>query len=400
MVLFVVVALTSLVVALTDTTQRHLHLTQYYKNRLQAFWTAQSGIQAGVAILQLDTQLQPSYDAYDSAWNCESPTYQENALVFLSVPLCGSSLIEPGLMLAVEDPALEEPAARTRCPIVDENRKLSLFSLVGNLNQDTEETSDETFDRLTWLLTILLREQDLAGTGDPGDTSGMLLSPDPGSQTPISDAKAHELAGYIVDWIDSGNNISPTDLNPDRAEEGCPEDGLPYTAKNGMMDSMDELALVCGFRQIPQNVIDELGRNLTIYNLTTNINTATKPVLRAFCSQILNADGTTDAEEIYLRLHPFDDTFPDSIISQDTVAGYQSVLGSVISSDDLIQGLQDDTGIVSDFFRVGITGVVINTGTGAVDANAGVTMVVQRGGAQTPGGQVQGGLRMFYYREG
>jgi len=102
-----------------------------------------------------------------------------------------------------------------------------------------------------------------------------------------------------------------------------------------------------------------------------------------------------------MRLHPFDDTFPDSIISQDTVAGFESVLGSVISSDELIQGLQDDTGILSNFFRMGITGVVINTGTGAVDANAGVTMVVQRGGgAQAPGGQAQGGLRMFYYREG
>ena len=46
MVLFVVTVLTTMVVSFTDTTQKHLHLTRHYKNRLQAYWSAQSGIQA------------------------------------------------------------------------------------------------------------------------------------------------------------------------------------------------------------------------------------------------------------------------------------------------------------------------------------------------------------------
>jgi len=395
MVLFVVVALTSLVVSITDTTQRHLHLTQYYKNRLQAFWTAQSGIQAAVALLQLDAQLQASYDAYDSAWNCESPAYQENALVFLSVPLCGNSLIDPALTPAVEDPALGVAEPRARCPIEDENRKLSLFPLVERRTQNTESTNDPVFHRLVYLLMYLLKEEDLQGPGALQQTSSVSqTATDPARYTPITFPQAMALAGYVVDWIDTPANTSQTDLNPDRAEETCPEDGLPYEAKNGMMDSVDEIALVCGFRQMPRHVIDELGRNLTVFNLKTNINTATRPVLHAFCAQILDAQTETDSEAIRLRLHPAQDQLPQSVITEDSVASYQSVLGPVVSSNDLIVGLQKDTGIVSDFFRVGINGLVINTSTGSVEANARVTMVVARSG----GGQ--GSLRLFYYREG
>jgi len=402
MVLFVMVALTSIVVSLTDTTQRHLHLTAYYKNHLQAFWTAQSGIQAGVALLQLDHQLQPNWDAFDSVWNCESTEYQENALAFLSIPLCGSSLIEPAVMLAQQGgPALGEPAARTRCPIVDENRKLSLFPLLKNLYQQSEATTEDVFDRLTYLLMYLLSEQDLALPGEPGDESDGLTPLNSQRREPLSYARASTLAGYLVDWIDSANNTSATELNPDQAEESCPEDGLPYTAKNGMMDSVDELALVCGFRQIPRHVIDELARNLTIYDLETNINTATQPVLHAFCSQILRAEEQGDSEAIYEALHPFEDELPDSAITDKSA--YSSILGGLVSDAKLISGLQSSTGVQSDFFQIGIRGVVINTSTGSVDATASVTMVVRRGGGtrSRPGQEVAGGaLQLFYYREG
>jgi len=396
MVLFVVVALTTLVVSLTDTTQRHLHLTQYYKNRLQAQWTAQSGIQAAVAILQLDAQIQPGYDGSDSAWNCESTYYKENAILFLSVPLCGSSLIEPGLLPAVQDPTADQPPARTRCPIIDENSKLSLFSLVNSRNQANETTDEKAFDRLVYLLLFLVKERDLVRPQNPSDPTAVTVTEETGPPAPISLEQAEKLAGYLVDWIDTPNNTS-TDLNPDQAEEACPEDGLPYAAKNGMMDSVDEIALVCGFRNMPRTVIDELGRNLTNFNLTTNINTATRPVLHAFCSQILQSDGGECAESIYLSLHPHDGVIPDSVITDSS--SYQTVLGGAGVSPDVITGLQADTTFRSDYFRVGITGVVINTETGSVDANAGVTMVVQQGGRQAPGAP-SGGLRLYYYRQG
>jgi hypothetical protein len=407
MVLFVVVALAALVVSLTETTQRHLHLTQYYKNRLQAQWTAQSGIQAAVAILQLDAQIQPGYDGSDSAWNCESTYYKENALLFLSVPLCGSSLIEPGLLPAVQDPSLEEPAARTRCPIIDENSKLSLSPLV-NTAQASETTDEKTFDRLKFLLLYLLKERDVVRPANPSDPTGVMVTEETGPPAPISEDQARTLAGYLVDWIDTPNNAS-TDRNFDQAEEGCPEDGLPYAAKNGRMDSMEEIALVCGFRHMPRTVIDELGRNLTVFNLTTNVNTATRPVLYAFCTQILQADGGNDSEAIYLRLHPHDDEIPDSVITGSSF--YQTILGDAGVSPDVITGLQTDTTFRSEYFRVGITGVVINTETGSVDANAGVAMVVQQGGGSsapgTPSGGVPptgtpsgGGLRLYYYRQG
>ncbi len=394
MVLFVVVVLTSLVVSLTDTTQRHIHLTQYYKNRLQAFWTAQSGIQAAVALLQLDAQDPRGYDASNSCWNCESLCYQESAMVFLSVPLCGNSLIDPAITLAVDDPALETPQGRTRCPIVDENRKLSLFGLVKNPGQQNEETDDAVFFRLVYLLMYLVSEEDLRDPGAFEDPSASWLRPDPLGRTPIDYSRAQTLAGYVVDWIDTPANTSPTDLNPDRAETSCPEDGLPYLAKNGMMDSVDEIALVCGFRQMPRHAIEELGRNLTVYDLKTNINTATRPVLYAFCEPLEPGDGERCAAEIHGLLHPYEDELllePTVITSEGDYPGVLAQMGLTYS---VIAGLRTATVFRSDHFRIGIKGLVINVGTGSVDAVAGVTMVVGRGAAGEAGG-----LRLYYYRE-
>ena len=56
MVLVVITILASLVVSFTDTTQKHLRVTQYYKNRLQAYWAAQAGLQAAAGLLKMDPQ--------------------------------------------------------------------------------------------------------------------------------------------------------------------------------------------------------------------------------------------------------------------------------------------------------------------------------------------------------
>jgi len=407
MVLFVVVALTSLVVSLSDSTQQHIHLTQNNKNGLQAFMTAQAGIQAGTALLKMSAQVSAQtgqYDAYDSLWNCESPLYQENVALFMAVPLCGNSVLEPSLVPAVtaQVPAVEGQVDRAPCFIMDENRKLGIYDLVGSGTgtQLQEKTSSDTFERLAFLLEYLIKRSDLILPDDTQASSGTVLTDDTAAQTPIDFSQATQLAGYLVDWIDTGNNNPGiAEQNPDQAEDTCPFDGKPYQAKNGRMDSVDELALVCGFRQMPRSTIDEIGRNLTVYPIAkTNINTATLPVLYAFCSQIesLTPD---DAEAIYERLHPQGEELPTSVVDDDQ--GFQDIFEGEFSwGQDQWDALKQTMTYKSDIFRLGIAGVVVNTTTGSVDANSRVNMVLPRpgatGGVPTPGTQQP---PIYYYRE-
>jgi type II secretory pathway component PulK len=385
MVLVVITILTTLVVSFTDTTQKHLQVTQYYKNRLQAYWAAQSGLQAAAALLKMDPYAGKAAGA-TSTWNCESVLYQEFVTPILANVFCESSMIEGGILLANTNLA-ETETTLSRCPaavpIVDENRKLSLASLVKDTGTPKEGTDPATFRRLLYLLQTLIREEDLAPAEEQQGSD--LFSPD--QETKISPEKAEELAGHLVDWMDTENNKSP-DHNPDTAEGSCPADGLPYEAKNGLLDSIDEIGLVCGFRQMRRTTIEGLTRHLTAYDVVTNINTATVPVLHAFCAQLLGELNETDSEKIYRELHPTADDESPEIIQSET--DYEAILTGVVS-DDLIPDLEKSTGVKSDHFRIGIYGVVFDTESGTVTARARLQMEVRQ--------KQDKQLELLYYRE-
>ena len=150
MVLVVITILTTLVVSFTETTQKHLQVTQYSKNRLQAYWAAQSGLQAATALLRMNAQVSAAFrarkhDGATSPWNCESDEYQEFVPLLLANVFCESSMLEPALLL--NDPT-ESVTGMTlsRCPsavpILDENRKLSLSKLISNIGTNKEKTDD------------------------------------------------------------------------------------------------------------------------------------------------------------------------------------------------------------------------------------------------------------------
>jgi type II secretory pathway component PulK len=393
-VLVVITILTTLVVSFTDTTQKHLLVTQYYKNRLQAYWAAQSGLQAAVALLKNDPQAGEQYTGATSLWNCESTAYQEFVIPILASVFCESCMIE-GALLQADTGSGEDQITTGRCPaavlIEDEDRKLSLARLVTNPGQTGEKTDDATFLRVAYLLETLLREEDLAPQEEGQDTG---LTLDLGQAPKITHEKATELAGYLVDWMDTPNN-NPSDptLNPDTAEESCPADGLPYEAKNGMLDSIDEIGLVCGFRQMTRTTIEKLTRNLTAYDLVTNINTATIPVLNALCSQ-LEGTGTlneTYGVEIYQQLHPAADQESIEIIQSTSGNNnsYDSILVGI--NPDVVSGLKSSTGFHSEYFRIGVYGLLFDTETGTVMARARLLVDLRR-----PAGQQ---LALLYYRE-
>jgi type II secretory pathway component PulK len=377
MVLVVITILTTLVVSFTDTTQKHLRVTQYYKNRLQAYWAAQSGLQAAASLIRMDPQAGKAAGA-SSMWNCESTLYQELVTPILANVFCESSVIE-GALLLPDTNAAETETTLTRCPasvpIVDENRKLSLAGLIKR-----NKTNLAVFDRLSALLQILLNENDLA----PAELQQDARTFEPDQETKISEGKAEELAGYLVDWMDTQENDPDPVLNPDAAEGSCPVDGLPYEAKNGLFDSIDEIALVCGFRQMTRPTIERLARNLTTYDLKTNINTATYAVLVAF------TQNEEDADEIYRELHATAEE--ESVIILEDVPACRTLLGDVGGEPKLCNASNEDGfGLTSNHFRIGIYGVVLDTETGTVTARARLQMdLLQKQGNQ---------LDLLYYRE-
>jgi hypothetical protein len=400
MVLAVVTLLAALVVSFTDSTQKHLALTAHQKNRLQAYWTAQAGIQLAVQALSLSGQAGKSYDGIDSAcWHCESRCYQELVAPRLLVPLPETaSYIEPALPV---DTTLVKASAETapavlRCPIVDENRKLSLFSLVENAGTSREKTSEEVFLRLVYLLQYVLTEEDLLPPEAEAEGTSGGVSRSGAAADRISLADAEKLAGYLVDWVD-GENTAQGTLNPDSAEDACPSDGKPYLAKNGLLDSSEEIAMVCGFRQMPRKAIHKLLRHLTAYSLQTNINTATLAVLHAFCAQAYAAPGglgnpdETDSERIYANLHPAGtDSSPVAI---QNIAEFDAVLKDWVSSPQVAQKLKTSMGVKSTCFRLGFFGLVRDPETGSEEARARVEMVLDQAQSSLQG------PKLLYYRE-
>jgi type II secretory pathway component PulK len=388
MVLVVITILTTLVVSFTETTQKHLQVTQYSKNRLQAYWAAQSGLQAATALLKMNAQMRATtgqkFDGANSPWNCESEQYQEFVPLLLANVFCESSMLEPALLL--NDPSGSgTDMTLSRCPaavpILDENRKLSVPKLITGTG-----TNEDRFLQVKFLLQYLLKEADFATEeADQGTGIDFGLA----EETRISEDQARDLTGYLVDWIDTENNTSAAELNPDTAEQSCPADGLPYEAKNGLLDSIDEIALVCGFRQLPRTTIERLTRHLTAYDLDTNINTATYPVLHALCAAKSGLANDEEARTIFGLLHYGADEENKPVIEGET--NYEAILENDVGPD-LISYLEQQTAVTSTVFRVGIYGLVYNTENGTVLARARLQMDLEQKGTGNE-------FNVLYYRE-
>ena len=389
--------LTTLVVSFTETTQKHLQVTQYSKNRLQAYWAAQSGLQAATALLKMGAQASAlqgqstSADGATSPWNCESEAYQQIVPLLLANVFCESSMLEPALLLTDPNESGTEMTL-SRCPsavpILDENRKLSIHKLIkGMIGTASGGDGGGPFSSCPIPAPVPAQGDGLRhGRGGSGNRDR--LRPWMRKRRSMID-QAWNLAGYLVDWIDTENNKS-IQYNPDTAEQSCPEDGLPYEAKNGLLDSIDEIGLVCGFRQLPRTTIERLTRHLTAYDLETNVNTATHPVLHAFCASPPYGNGVNEieSEEFFDVLHYDADQESIQIIEGD--GDYSTLLGGVDS--DLAGYLKDHTGFASDVFRVGVYGVVYNTENATVLARARLQMDLKKRGTT-------GEFDVLYYRE-
>jgi len=383
MVLVVITILTTMVVSFTDTTQKNLQVTQYYKDRLQAYNTAQSGLEVAAAVLKYASVLEcRNYDGANCTWHFESEGYQTFVMPLLMIPVCESSVIEPAIPVAQ---AVEGEENVQMAMLLDENSKLSLFHLFRKnaLGTPSEKTNEVTFTRLSFLFEMLLTEKDLvpANQQSAGTTSGPPI--------PINDSQADRLAGYIVDWIDTENNQAVAPFNIDEAEDHC-EDGLPYVTKNGRLDSVDEIGLICGFRQMPRGTIDMLARYLTIYNVATNINTASLSVIKALFYAASTASPDDQAQDAYIELHGDGDEGQPTPVTANLGKWLQQ--WGITSAAD-----KNNITVQSDYFQVGVYGVLYDMETMTEQARSKVQAVIHRPAGTA--GQPAANVQMIYYRE-
>ena len=226
MVLAVVALLASLMTEFAFSTLVDMRLTETFRDSTRSWYLAKGGIQAGRVILQLDTN---EYDHPSELWGMGVPAYPVGEDGTVSI------LIE------------------------DLSGKLDVNRLVSGVNVNAVMR-----EALTRLLDDLSNHQDFD-----------------------SDLSPEELVAGLIDWIDSDDDIYTTHGTGAESDHYRRLDS-PYTAKNGPLDTLDELALVRGFTP---SLVRLLEPHVTTHGgAEVNINTATPEVLQAMTPNLRSQD--------------------------------------------------------------------------------------------------------------
>ena len=223
LVVVLVALLSSLLVELAFSTLIDLRLTETFRDSTKAYYLAKGGVNAGRMLLQEDSN---NYDGLDETWSLGVTNYPVG---------------EGSVSIAIEDL----------------DSKLSVNALVQGDNPQTVMV-----DRFFRYFSAVQIEH----LADPA-----------------------ELTAALIDWLDSGDDPYRQILT-DGAEiavagaEQSSYSGEDHPCKNGLLDTIDELALISGFTpQILELVRDQLS---TSDSLSININTASREVLMSLDSLI------------------------------------------------------------------------------------------------------------------
>ena len=219
-VLLVVALLTTLLVEFAFSTLVELRLTETFRDSTQAYYLAKGGVNAGSMLLREDRN---GYDSLNEPWSQGVSSYPVGE-GFISIR------------------------------ISDLGGKLAVNQLVeGNSPQAV------MVDRFHRLFSSLDKDR----IGNPA-----------------------ELTAALIDWLDSGDDtyrevrvdgqVIPVSGAESAYYQGRPR---PYPCKNGMLHTLDELALIKGFTP---EVLRLVTPHLTVNgNESVNINTASREVLMA-----------------------------------------------------------------------------------------------------------------------
>ncbi len=205
--LLFVVLLTVLVVEFAYEAQVEASYSMNSGNDYQARLAARSAVYKGISILEMD-RLQAQLSATMNPTNNNNNTNMTNQGSGITVDSRWSSWAQPGGFEPLNDAVM-------RTTITDEYGKLNLNALVDNQN------GRQIREHLRYALQEFFRIR--------GEAASAEVDPE-------------SLVESIIDWIDDDDEQEPGGAESDfyLASEN------PYNAKNGPMDSLDELLLIKG----------------------------------------------------------------------------------------------------------------------------------------------------------
>lgn len=260
LVLVVVALLASLLTEFAFSTLVDLRLTETFRDSTRAYYLAKGGTRVGRILLQEDGN---GYDADDELWAQGVTSY----------------------------PVGEEGVISIR--IEDLGGRLDLNHLFNRTSNSPDPDFKKRFLRLFNTL----------GLDDP-----------PG------------LIAALIDWLDEDDGVysDPDDPGATQGAEDAYYQRLarPYTAKNGPLDTVGELAMVRGFTA---EVIDMIEPHVTVHGAAkVNVNTATAEVLMSL-SEEPEIDRETAEAIIEMRQDsPFRSV--DQLQKLNTLAGMETLL--------------------------------------------------------------------------
>lgn len=297
---FIVTILVTLVVELTYSTQTNVRIAATYRDDLQAYYVARSGVELAMAVLKMDSE-----DDQEKIERGERAARQDSLdELWANLPeaVAAAQLLDPELF----------GNGRLVVRVVDEDRKI-------NANLANQDPTASILERLF-------------------------------AEGGISD----QFRNALIDWIDDDQE----ETNPGGAEAGYYESlDVPYPCKDGPMDTISEVRMIRGGEEATKTTLtafrgekpeeegkwslQELLSALPGRGATINVNTAPGPVLLALHEDIDN----TQVEETLMDRAT--DPFP-------TVQAFRDYYANNFG----IAHLPANLAVESEYFTIESTGIV------------------------------------------
>lgn len=277
-----ILVLTVVVTELSYTARVRYVLAAHEKERAQAYWVSQTGINIYKLLLTASKEMEKN-----SALGSMAGSFGINLgdALWQWVPIINTGLMRMifasgGDVDDIEDDAIEEfkSSGKVSEEIEQESREGGLFSDKNFLDFDGDFTAEVTDEDRKLNVSLLGNSNGTVQESAIGQQLFGLMSGEENDQWfRDQDIDRWDIIANLKDWVDSDAMGS--------GRSGGQEDSLynnresAYLAKNAPLDTFDEVRLVEGWQD---SVMERFGQQLTIHGMgKVNINTASDEVMIA-----------------------------------------------------------------------------------------------------------------------
>jgi len=362
-----VLVLTVVVTELSYNARVRYLIAAHEKERAQAYWVSQTGINLYKLLLGANKQMEGSA----AGGVAESLGVNIGDALWQWVPVINTGLMR---MLFASDGSIEEEdleAFKQTGQVSDEvdeaSREDSKFSDKNFLDFDGDFTAEVTDEDAKLNVSLLANHNGvLFESAIAMQLHGLMSGEENDAWLRDRNIDPWEIIANLKDWVDQDTMGS--------GRSGGQEDNLynnrssPYLAKNAAFDTFAEIRLVEGWQD---DIMERFGDQLTIHGTgKININTAPDEVLFALIkAYVMPAPNDTEVHRIVEQIREY--MWFASFNSGKDFAQHLGNLGYTVSQD-----LQSQLGKSSKTFKVVSTGLVGNT-------SVTTTAIIDYNGSQT-----------------